>query len=339
MPKPFTPWVITEFAGENDTVPATEIRENQGSSVQNLYIVNGGLERRLGSALVNTSLGSAVIQGLQWCRIDPLLAGTGFDAAETVGLLDPMDSLVSANLELYLRADQVSGSDGSSVSAWPDLSANNRDGAQATGAQQPTLRLTGSDISPNGQAMVQFDGGGEEIDLGLPALPAGIANTNGYTIYCYMKLLATGDSAGQTYFASNEMRLAAETNSFDGWSADGKYGCYGRAAASVATYGRNFGNAATGYQLLTARFNPPAADADATNAMQMWKNGVALTPDSATTNMRWDTTIGAGSTLGGLGTGNMSLNGTIGAFLIYSTAHSDSVREAIEAWLTDFFEG
>lgn len=70
MPKPFTPIVVTRFAGENDTLPPTEIEDDQGALVQNLYIVNGGLERRLGSQKRNSgTVTNRFIQGLIWCRL------------------------------------------------------------------------------------------------------------------------------------------------------------------------------------------------------------------------------------------------------------------------------
>lgn len=71
MPKPFTPMVVTSFKGENDTSPATEIDDQQGALVQNLYIVNGGLERRLGSSRLttNTTVTNRFIQGMMWCRL------------------------------------------------------------------------------------------------------------------------------------------------------------------------------------------------------------------------------------------------------------------------------
>lgn len=69
MPRPLTPLVISQFVGMNDTTPASEIEENQGSYIQNMYIVNGGLERRLGSALISNSVSSHFVQGLMWGRL------------------------------------------------------------------------------------------------------------------------------------------------------------------------------------------------------------------------------------------------------------------------------
>jgi hypothetical protein len=71
MAKPLTPMVVTSFLGENDTNPATEIEDRQGALVQNLYIVNGGLERRLGSDIITSgyTITNKFIQGLLWCRL------------------------------------------------------------------------------------------------------------------------------------------------------------------------------------------------------------------------------------------------------------------------------
>lgn len=69
MPRPFQALVVNNFAGENDTLPSSEIADNQGDLVQNLYLVNGGLERRLGTLKGAVGNSGQECQALLWCRI------------------------------------------------------------------------------------------------------------------------------------------------------------------------------------------------------------------------------------------------------------------------------
>jgi hypothetical protein len=332
MPKPFTPWGITRFKGENDTVPATEIEDEQASLCQNLYIVNGGLERRLGSALINTTLGSSAIQGLQWCRIDPALAGAGSDAAETASsLLDPLSPTISANLQLYLRGDQAQGANGAACSSWLDLSGNSRDAGQATGARQPINR---DGQSPNGlRRMVEFDGLDDMMSGGFPFGP-GVDITNGVTIYLYCNetaLTTPGFNSQMAFGCGNSVsafELYTRTSSSLGVGfPDQEYG------SNSGNVRDSYGATVTGAQMLTLVFYPPAS---ATANIKFWKNGIQL----GTTQQNWQAVdIRTGYTLGNTAAVNEGFDGYVGAVLVYNTAHPNPTREAIEDWLIDYFEG
>ena len=57
-------------------------------------------------------------------------------------------------ISLRYVADDVTGSDGSSVSTWPDSSGNSHNATQANGANQPVIKVN----VVNGHRAVQFDG-------------------------------------------------------------------------------------------------------------------------------------------------------------------------------------
>ncbi len=333
MPKPFTPWLVTDFRGENDTVPATEINDNQASLCQNLYIVNGGLERRLGSALINTTLGSSAIQGLQWCRIDPALAGAGSDAAETAGsvMLDPLDPAILASLELYLRGDQAQGANGAVCATWLDLSGNARDATQATAANKP--------INRDGQSanllrrMVEFDGSNDYMAGTFPFGP-GISITNGITIYVYCNetaLTTGGFNTQQVFDCGNSVsafELVTRTSSTIGVGWPDQE--YGTATGNVRD---SYGATVLGNQMLTFVCYPPAS---ATAEIKLWKNGTQM----GVTQANWQANdIRSGYTVGNSGSANVGFDGYIGAVLVYSEAHNNATRSAVENWLIDYFEG
>jgi hypothetical protein len=330
--KPLTPMVVTSFRGENDTAPSTEIDDAQGALVQNLYVVNGGLERRLGGALINTTLGSVPIQGMQWCRLDPNLAGVGSGAAETasVSLLSPLDPTVSAYLQLYLRSDQITASDGTAISAWPDISGNARDAAQATAANQPIIRYS---TSVNGKRMVEFDGNNDLMQGTFPFGP-GIDITNGVSIYIYCNetALTTGGFNAQNIFGCGNSASAFELYTRTSVALGVGYPDqeYGSNSGNVRD---SFGATALGAQMLTLQFLPPAS---ATAEIKLWKNGVQL----GVTQANWQATdIRSGYSVGNGGGANEGFDGYIGAVLVYNYAHSAATRAAIENWLIDFFEG
>lgn len=72
---------------------------------------------------------------------------------DTNGITVPTDLI---GCQLWLKASDIAGSDGTAVSAWDDASGNARNFVQATGANQPTLKTGANGI--NSQNVVRFDG-------------------------------------------------------------------------------------------------------------------------------------------------------------------------------------
>lgn len=97
------------------------------------------------------------------------------------------------NVELWLRADDLAGADGSSVSSWEDRIAG-YNFVQATGSKQPKLYTSTAARLIGGQPVVTFDGSDDIL-----AYPTGIAPLStpaGYVIVVYrMMSLPTGHEA------------------------------------------------------------------------------------------------------------------------------------------------
>jgi len=91
-----------------------------------------------------------------------------------------------ANLECWLDASQLSGSDGSLVSTWADL--NNSNDFTASGLGQPTLQ-TGEQ---NGKNVVRFDGADDVMSAGDIELHD---NSRGFTMIAVVKPSSTNRMA------------------------------------------------------------------------------------------------------------------------------------------------
>lgn len=252
------------------------------------------------------------------------------------GAFDPEDLDVWA---LYMLSPDITGADGSTSDAWGGAAWSNRKGVggsagQATAAKRPVLRKSGANISPNGTQMVEFDGANDELTGTLPG--GGLGNTEGYTLFAYLKMTTVADAQGQLAFVSSGVELASQSHSFNGYNADFQYGANGH-SAGTATESAVFGAAATGYQVLTLRFNPPPTNVAAAGKMQMWKNGVELTSNPV--NRRWNIDMATGYVLGGNSTGNGSLAGSLGAFFLAVDALDDTLRADTENFILDYFEG
>jgi hypothetical protein len=327
VPKPNSPWSITRFAGVNDTIPATELEDNQASRMKNLYIVQGGLERRLGTAAVSTSLGpNKPVQGVMYCRLDGNVNGTSDG-------LSPLDPSVLPYLELYLRSDQITGADGAAVNLITDLSPKGRNTAAVAGATDPTLRKTGANISINGTQTLEWNSALDNLKVVMTPPTPTIPSTNGYTIIAYWKQVGLGSFSGngQNIFESavgtSTTELMALSHTNNGYASNGNYGfkyqLNTRATTTTA--------ATTGWHLGILEFTPPASGA---GAVTLTVDGTTLSP--APTN--WTTVINELLYIGNNSGSNSGLNGALGALVIISNVYSTAVRDALGAYVRNVFE-
>ncbi len=298
----------------------------QCSLAQNLYLVQGGLERRLGTASVCTSLGSSkAIQGMQYCRLDGNINGSAAG-------LSPLDPSILAYLELYLRSDQITGADGAAVNLITDLSPKGRNTATVAGATDPTLRKTGGNISINGTQTLEWNTTLDSLKVIMTPPTPTIPNTNGYTIYAYWKQTALGGYGNaQTIFESaigtSTVEMVALSHTNNGYASNGFYGF----KYKNGVWNTTGTTAATGWHLGILEFTPPF---NSTGAAKMTVDGVALTP--APTG--WTTEINELLYLGNNSGTNSALIGCLGTLVIFSTVFSTTTRDAIGAYLRSFFE-
>ena len=300
MPRPGSPLHVFSFDGENDDVPMT-IGQTQASVLENWTKKRKTLVRRRGQSLLATASLS----------IDPLT-------------LSPV---------LYLRSDQVTGTDGSAVATWNDISGNAFHATQGTANMKPILRLTGSDISPNGTRMIDFVDSNDNMQGTLPFGP-GIDITNGITIYIYCKELST--TAGGAFSSQEIFSVANSVSAFEILTRTSTLLGVGLPDQEYGTNSGNvwdsYGATVLGYQTLTAVFYPPAS---ATAQFKLFKNGTQL----GSTQTNWQAIdLRTGYTVGNGGSQNIAFRGTIGTVIVFAEAHDETTRLGVEDFITDFFE-
>jgi hypothetical protein len=243
-----------------------------------------------------------------------------------------IDPATLANLELYLRSDQIGVGDGAAVSTWNDISGNARHATQGTAAQRPIFRTTGADISPSGKPMVDFVDDNDNMAGPLPG--GGVSIAAGCTIYVYCKELSL--TAGGAFSAQEVFSCANNVSVFELITRSSTALGVGLPDQEYALNSGNggfraMGATALGYQTLSLVFEPPAG---AGASFKLYKNG----SQQGTTQTNWQAVdIRTGYTVGNSGSANTAFRGTIGAVLVFSTAHSNLVRTGVESFLSGFF--
>jgi uncharacterized protein (TIGR02217 family) len=252
----------------------------------------------------------------EWTSI-PIVELRGVPAA----VAPAIDPLTLANLELYLRADQVAGANGAAVSTWNDLSPNNWDAAQANAALQPTVLTPGS---ANGTRLVRFDGvtspNGDTMGFAMGGgnfPPA----TAGMTFYFYGvfytqvnsfngAVLFQDDTGGQPQLILKQ----AAPDAGIGW----------RDATTHAgsTY-------APGTDVYAWVFEPPSGSGTG----RVFKNGVQIHSDVWTF-----TTTSASSYIVSGNPSNVCVKMDLGAVVWFSEDHDAATRLGVELYLRRFFE-
>jgi uncharacterized protein (TIGR02217 family) len=245
--------------------------------------------------------------------------GTGADLVFDTS--PPLDPLTRADLQLYLRSDQVSGADLASVATIPDLSTFARNATQSTTANKPVLHTTGSNLTPNGTRTVVFDGVDDFVSGTFPSL----ANTNGYTVYLMVKELAltTGGGNVQMGFASAGFEVALRSGTFAAYPAEGDYGMRGGGLGVAPRV--VFGPTGLGWQILRGVWNPPAGSGSSGN-MVLYVNGV----QNGSGQQWWGDVMSTGYNISG---SNISMQAAFAACLVFTSAHDAATGARIEAFL------
>lgn len=116
-----------------------------------------------------------------------------------------------ANLELWLRADDIAGADGDAVSAWVSREGNAYSFA-ATLTTRPLLILGANGI--NGKPTVLFDGVND-----LLVLPSAVLNTASGTIFAVVRFTSPLLAGNQSILSSSDEASASRLIDFMGMSA------------------------------------------------------------------------------------------------------------------------
>jgi hypothetical protein len=236
-----------------------------------------------------------------------LTAATESDAAQvlsiTGGGFSP-DQI--AGLEMWLKADAISASDGDPVATWEDSHTSNKDATQGTGGSQPTYQTN----EVNGLPIVRFDGTDDVLNV------AGILNNDATrTVFVLAKIRA---------YQNGDAVMGWQAAAFIGMTATGWQYRTNEAAGGVV-----IGTAAAGTTHIAAvRFNSTSSadgyfdDGAATNFDPSggYQNGVAALQIGA----RGSTAFGAVD---------------VGEALVYDSALSDTDLDNVRGYLNDKWFG
>ena len=128
-----------------------------------------------------------------------------------------------SNVGMWFKADDLSGTDGSTVPTWADASGNGNDATQGTAGREPLFYNTSS---MNNMPIVRFDGGNDEMTVADADI---LDNTDGLTLIVALrpanldgsprgilgKRLNSGTAAGYSYtwffFTSNYLNIDIDT--------------------------------------------------------------------------------------------------------------------------------
>lgn len=236
-----------------------------------------------------------------------------------------IDPLTLANLELYLRSDQVSGVNNDPVASWSDLSSHGRTFTQAAAARKPKLLIPGS---ANGQRLVRFDGANDPNGDNMGAAFSLPGPGSGYTFYFYGVWNATTNTPnGAALFFStpggrpNLIVKEAGATTW-GWSDSGLGSHLGGTHPDNGTA-----------QTLVWVFPPPSGSGT---------GKVYKVTGSADVSGTWSFD-GSAATGWFLGDNNdpgvVACKVDLGAAVVFSEAHNDATRIGVVNYLTNFFEG
>ena len=135
------------------TYGSTQTVTLNSSSNSIIHYTIDGTAPTLGSPIYNGPITLSTSGTIQAFSVEAgyITSGTLVDI---IGIDPTLNDIAPTGLQLWLRADLIPGSNGSSVSQWLDPSGNGNNVSQGTSSNQPTL-ITGT---LNGKSVVRFNG-------------------------------------------------------------------------------------------------------------------------------------------------------------------------------------
>ena len=232
-----------------------------------------------------------------------------------------IDPLTLSGLELYLRSDQVAGSNGAAVASWTDLSSHGRTATQSTAANKPTILVPGS---ANGQRLIRFDGvddpNGDVMAATTGAFPA---TTAGYSFYFYGVFRTTVNSNGGAVLWADDTngrpQLILDEAGGNRWGwRDNNTRLGGTQPADGLAH------------LLTWIFTPPD---DGSGTCRVYKDSV----QDVSATWAFNPALANGYQVGS-GPATVAARVDLGAVVWFSVAHNTTQQAGVEAYLRNFFE-
>jgi len=237
------------------------------------------------------------------------------------------------HLELWLDARDLSGSDLSSVSLWPDRTVNARDMSQSTGSLQPKL-LTSSTTSPTGANTVRWNGvnpGGTVMGTSVLTNLNFPTSARGMTVYCW----AVFNFTTNDFNTASLLRTVTDGNWESGvQSSDASHQAYVRTNSGGGAVRRFTPAVAPFTGILTWVY---AAPNDGTGHALIYVNFTPLGPVASdlwaiTQTQTGNLILGAQDA-----TGTRAILADIGSVLWYSSTHTQTEVNKVVKYLEKVF--
>jgi Ca2+-binding RTX toxin-like protein len=258
-----------------------------------------------GTAAADTLTGSAQDETFLALAGEDNIDAQGGD--DTITLADweavTLPTAVSpGNLQLWLDASDASTitESGGAVSEWRDKSGQGNDSGQDTASRQPEL------VTVNGRQQLEFDA--DSLSVAINNAPSN------YTFFATANF-TTASVAGRYLFDTNVGRLVLSQTGNSGLGYLDYFDSGGW---------KDIAPAITGKQLITWHL-------DSSTGGEIFRDGLSLGSSSYT-----QMAIGGGTALGSVvGAGGSYIEGSIGDFIIFNTALSDTDRQTVERYLSN----
>lgn len=230
----------------------------------------------------------------------------------------PLASIIPpSGLVLWLKADDLTGADGSAVSTWTDASGLGNNATQGTGSLQPLLKKAANGI--NGLNVVRFDGTDDHMqgtfNPGTTGLTVFFIARTGGALDTYAAVL--GSSVAATSGCRWQFGLGSDATQGAGWggSADVNLGAVQDLAINTPYFGR--------YRI--------------SNAGNQW------TMDGVNTVTVADATFPSGTFTYTIGDESPAspyeLNGDVGEVIVYNRALTDDECDQVKEYLLQKWSG
>jgi len=229
-----------------------------------------------------------------------------------------------AGLQLWLKADQIAGNDGDSVSTWSDQSGVGRDVTEVTAGQDPVLKKAANGI--NSQNVVRFDGSDDVLARLNTSI---VQNVGASTVAIVFRAANTTQDGTTPFLISTVSAGTTRAAFFFGLSADGKLNVGGRRLDADSGQFIAGGNKSTSPTFALAYFDWTNSD------LTLYENGTQTGQTlSFQTSGNTENVASAEMCVGAVNSGGTSpFAGDIAEVIVYNSILSSTDRNLLGGYI------
>lgn len=230
-----------------------------------------------------------------------------------------------AGLQLWVKADQIAGNDGDSVSTWSDQSGSSRHLTEVTAGQDPILKKAANGI--NSQNVVRFDGSNDVLAFLSTSI---IQNLGATTMALVFRAANTTQDGTTPFLISTASAGSTRAAFFFGLSADGKLNVGGRRLDADTSQFLQGGNKSTSPTFALAYFDWTNSD------LTLYENGTQTgqtlsfqTSGNTENTASAEICVGAANSVAAAA----AFNGDVAEIIIYNSILSSTDRNLLGGYI------